>query len=320
MTNSTSVHQVIVTLGPRTMGLHALLAEAGATGFRVNASHTDEHSLAEALGAAHAAAPAIPIVVDLQGAKMRLGTFAPRTVEAGEMVEFVLDDVRSDGAVPLPHPEPFAVLRLGDRVAVDDGKLSATVAGIEPGRLLLELCNSGVLQPRKGFNRSDHPVSLLAMTEVDRRLARVALAAKSEAFAVSFVGDGQECSWVRALEPGVHVSAKIERADALAQIAGIAELADTLWICRGDLGAQLGLHALGRGVANVEPRMLSCPVLMAGQVLEHLTEHSEPTRSEICHLTDLMAKGYAGVVLSDETAIGHDPVNATRWAAELVNG
>ena len=57
---------------------------------------------------------------------------------------------------------------------------------------------------------------------------------------------------------------------------------------------------------------------MAGQVLEHLTEHAEPTRSEVCHLYDLLARGYAGIVLSDETAIGAHPARAVAQAAALV--
>jgi pyruvate kinase len=57
---------------------------------------------------------------------------------------------------------------------------------------------------------------------------------------------------------------------------------------------------------------------MAGQVLEHLTRHAEPTRSEVCHLHDLVARGYAGVVLSDETAIGDDPTRAVAQASALV--
>jgi len=71
-------------------------------------------------------------------------------------------------------------------------------------------------------------------------------------------------------------------------------------------------------VHELDPRRFSVPVLMAGQVFEHLKEHPEPTRSEVCHVFDLLARGYAGVVLSDETAIGADPVRATRMVAELL--
>ena len=86
-------------------------------------------------------------------------------------------------------------------------------------------------------------------------------------------------------------------------------------MCRGDLGEQLGPGALGRFVGSLSPAHFRCPVLMAGQVLEHLTAHA---RSEVCHLHDLLARGYAGIVLSDETAIGARPAHAVGQAAALV--
>jgi pyruvate kinase len=75
---------------------------------------------------------------------------------------------------------------------------------------------------------------------------------------------------------------------------------------------------MARWVGSLHPAELRIPVLMAGQVLEHLTSHSEPTRSEVCHLFDLIERGYSGVVLSDETAVGHDPEQAVRTAATLL--
>jgi pyruvate kinase len=114
------------------------------------------------------------------------------------------------------------------------------------------------------------------------------------------------------------VIGKVERREAVDALGAIAERVEAVWICRGDLGSQLGPTALARFVGTVDPRRLPAPVLMAGQVLEHLTDHPEPTRSEVCHLFDLVARGYAGIVLSDETAIGADPVRAVSTAARLL--
>jgi pyruvate kinase len=114
------------------------------------------------------------------------------------------------------------------------------------------------------------------------------------------------------------VIAKIERREAIESLARIEETADDLWICRGDLGAQLGLEAMAGFLARFRPADHPRPVYVAGQVLEHLTEHPAPTRSEACHLFDLVFRGYAGVVLSDETAVGRDPVLATATANRLL--
>jgi pyruvate kinase len=114
------------------------------------------------------------------------------------------------------------------------------------------------------------------------------------------------------------VVGKVERSEALADLDQISARTDAVWICRGDLGAQLGLGALARTVAAIDPVRHPVPVLMAGQVLEHLTEHETPTRSEVCHLFDLVSRGFAGIVLSDETAIGRDPVHAVATAGRLL--
>ncbi len=138
------------------------------------------------------------------------------------------------------------------------------------------------------------------------------------ALAFSFMFDGTEAAWLRHAAPGCGVVGKVERQEALDSLDDIAASVDAVWICRGDLGAQLGPAALARGVAALDPVRVPVPVLMAGQVLEHLTRHAQPTRSEVCHLFDLVARGFAGIVLSDETAIGDDPVHAVATAADLL--
>ena len=129
---------------------------------------------------------------------------------------------------------------------------------------------------------------------------------------------GEEAEWVRSQAPGVLVIGKIEREESLRALPALAQRTDAVWVCRGDLGAQLGPARLAREVAAISPGACGAPLLMAGQVLQHLLDHDEPTRSEVCHLHDLLARGYAGIVLSDETAIGRDPIRAVRTASTLL--
>jgi pyruvate kinase len=257
--------------------------------------------------------------VDLQGAKMRLGDFEPRAVAHGEVLRLVPGDPSSGGSVPLPHPEAFRALRVGDEISIDDGRIRGRVLEVSHDHLDCELRDDGLIRPRKGFNRAEHPLVLDDVTPQDLSLARAAADVGCSDFALSFVADGRECARFRQHLGGVHVTAKIERADALAQLSQIAAAADSLWICRGDLGAQLGALALGQAVAGVHPSELHSDVWMAGQVLEHLTAHRDATRSEICHVYDLIARGYVGIVLSDETAVGVDPVNVVRTARALLD-
>jgi pyruvate kinase len=97
----------------------------------------------------------------------------------------------------------------------------------------------------------------------------------------------------------------------------VAASADELWLCRGDLGAELGLRAMAEAVQGFSGtiRALPIPTLLAGQVLEHMTGHPTPTRSEVCYLYEALLKGYNGFVLSDEAAIGRYPIESCRAAA-----
>jgi pyruvate kinase len=118
--------------------------------------------------------------------------------------------------------------------------------------------------------------------------------------------------------PHAWLIAKLERQPAVTDEAqSIAEIADEVWWCRGDLGAEVGISAMAELTAGFSRQVASLPVptLLAGQILEHMTGQPNPTRSEMCHLYDILQAGYAGVVLSDETAIGDDPVAGCRAAA-----
>jgi pyruvate kinase len=309
--------QLVATLGPASFDSIAALAAAGATAFRLNASHMDPAELRARVHQLRAVLPEAPIVVDLQGAKMRLGRFAERDVHAGERVVFVRawDEAH---AVPLPHGELFAQTRAGETLSVDDDRLHFRVVSGGPDCIETEALAAGRLRPRKGVNLIEHPVVLDDLTCGDADAVDALAGRSGIAWAFSFMVDGHEAEWVRRRRPGAEVVAKIERREAVAQIDAIASRCDALWLCRGDLGAQLGMADLARCVAVIDPRRLSRPILMAGQVLEHLTHHAEPTRSEVCHVFDLISRGYAGIVLSDETAIGTDPIQAVRVAASLI--
>jgi pyruvate kinase len=307
--------QLIVTLGPACMSSIAALARAGATAFRLNASHLEAAELGTALSRVRAACPDAPIVVDLQGAKMRIERPEPLSVTEGETLRLTEGP---GGDAQVPHGEFFRQVRPGDTISLDDGRLRFAVEAVEAGGVRVRALGTARLLHRKGINVEQHPVQLERLTTRDRDACRVAADHGVRAFAYSFMTDGHEAGWVREQVPGCGVVAKIERREATSRLPEIARRVSSVWICRGDLGAQLGFADLARFVGGVDPAAYPVPVLMAGQVLEHLTSHPAPNRSEVCHLHDLIARGFAGIVLSDETAIGRDPVHAAGVAADLL--
>jgi pyruvate kinase len=307
--------QLVATIGPASAGVVADLAAAGATAFRLNASHLDIDQLSAALSAIRHSCPGAPVVVDLQGAKMRIALPRPRDVATGETIRL---SPGGDADIRVPHAELFAQAKAGDTLSVDDGRVRLEVVCAGPAVIEARALEGGRLLPNKGLNVDHHPVRLDGLTERDLAVCRIADRYSADGLAFSFMIDGTEAGWLRAVSPRSRVIGKVERCEAVSRIDEIARRVDAVWICRGDLGAQLGPAALARFVAALEPSRLPVPVLMAGQVLEHLTCHPEPTRSEVCHLYDLVARGYAGVVLSDETAIGADPVHAVSTASRLL--
>jgi pyruvate kinase len=312
-------HRLIATLGPSSFGHAAALVRAGATELRLNASHMSPDELSRRCAEVRAELPDVRCVVDLQGNKMRVGKIGSRQLELDAEVVLTLDP--SDGnCVFVPHPELFEQAAVGQRLCLDDGRIDIDIIGHEPGRLVARVRRAGLLHSRKGINRAEHPIDLSDLSATDQQAILRGLSFDGIDFAVSFVNDGSEATWVRNRAPNRRVILKVERGEAIANLPKLVQAADELWICRGDLGVQLGLSSMAKWIAAIDPRKYSIPILMAGQVLEHLRLHDAPTRSEVCHLHDLILRGYAGIVLSDETAIGNAPESAIRWAAQLMHG
>jgi pyruvate kinase len=310
--------RIVATLGPASFDLAAALGAAGSTALRLNASHMTPGELEDVLHRVRVTLPRLPVVVDLQGAKMRLGEFEKRAVRRGERLRFALDPEVRD-ALSLPHPELFRAVAVGETLSCDDDRLRLIVRDAREDVIEAECLTGGELRPRRGVNLVDHPVILEDLTPRDVQHIQRAARYPPVSFACSFMRDGSEAGWIRSRADGCPVIGKVERRAALERLESIVSQVDELWICRGDLGSQLGAVELARWVGGFRPGGLRVPVLMAGQVLEHLTSHPGPTRSEVCHLYDLVQRGYAGIVLSDETAIGVDPVGALSQARALLN-
>jgi pyruvate kinase len=204
--------QLIATLGPASWPLARALSEAVATAFRLNASHLDAGLIRERLAAIRRELPSAEIVLDLQGAKMRLGTFAAREVARGARMTF--GPTGSD--IPLPHPELAAQATPGDTLTVDDGRVRLGVESVSGGRIACVVLEAGRLLPRKGVNVEEHPVRLGSLTPQDREAILAGCQFGVRSFAFSFMADGSEAAWVRAAAPDCRVVGKVERREAVA--------------------------------------------------------------------------------------------------------
>ncbi|MBC2670784.1 pyruvate kinase [Novosphingobium piscinae] len=314
--------KILATLGPasRSPEMIERLLHAGADAFRVNMSHGDHATHAETIANIRAAEKTfgrpIAILCDLQGPKLRVGTFAEGKVLIRHGAHFTLDRDPTPGTaerVCLPHPELFGVLQKGQRLLIDDGKLRLRVIKAEPDSILCTAEVGGFISDRKGVNVPDAVVPVPALTEKDRRDLAFAVEHQADWIALSFVQRPEDVAEARKLMGGYGaLVAKIEKPAALDRLEEIIELADGIMVARGDLGVELNpeeVPPLQKKIVEATRRS-GKPVIVATQMLESMIESPAPTRAEVSDVANAVYDGADAVMLSAETASGAWPVEA----------
>ncbi|MBO0738811.1 MAG: pyruvate kinase [Alphaproteobacteria bacterium] len=314
--------KIVATLGPASSTPERIRAlfEAGVDVFRLNFSHgTHEDHLGriEVIRTLErATGRPIGILADLQGPKLRLGTFADGRVELTAGAHFRVDLDRQCGdktRAPLPHPEIFAAIRPGTELLVDDGKV----------RLQVETCGAefadtlclvgGSLSDRKGVNVPNAVLPLSAVTQKDRADLAFALEHGADWIAFSFVQRPDDVAEARKLVSGrAGVMIKLEKPSAIEHLPEIIELADGLMVARGDLGVEMppeDVPIVQKQVVHA-CRAAGKPVIVATQMLESMIGSPTPTRAETSDVATAVYEGADAVMLSAETAAGRYPVEA----------
>ncbi len=314
--------KILATVGPASRSPEMLerLFRAGVDAFRVNMSHGDHATHAETIAAIRAleAAMGRPITVlcDLQGPKLRVGTFKNDKAVIRHSGHFTLDRNPEPGdetRVCLPHPELFGILQKGQRLLIDDGKLRLRVIRADENEILCTAEVGGVISNRKGVNVPDAVIPVPALTEKDRRDLSFAVEHGADWIALSFVQRPEDVAEARRLMGG-HGSlmAKIEKPAAISRLDEIIELSDGIMVARGDLGVELNPEDVPplqkRIVENA--RRQGKPVVVATQMLESMIEAPTPTRAEVSDVANAVYDGADAVMLSAETAAGAWPEEA----------
>ena len=318
--------KIVCTIGPASSTPETMdaLVEAGMDAARLNFSHGthEEHSERARLvrDAQERAGRPLAIIGDLQGPKLRVGELSG-TVElaVGDEVLIAGEGLGREGDLPVAPPVLSQMLRPGHEVLIDDGLVRLRVDDIDGGgRVRSTVLVGGPVAAHKGVNVPGVPLPVPSLTEKDRRDLAFALDLDVDYVALSFVRSAND---VRELRELLHearsdalVIAKIEKAEAIDDLAGILRVADSVMVARGDLGVEIGPAE----VPLLQKRILSAalergkPAITATQMLESMMSHAEPTRAEASDVANAVLDGTASVMLSGETAVGHFPVEAVR--------
>ncbi|HEY4630083.1 MAG TPA: pyruvate kinase [Blastococcus sp.] len=326
--------KIVCTLGPATSSPEQVraLVESGMDVARLNFSHGahEHHATAYRLvrEASDYTGHAVAILADLQGPKIRLGTFAdgPVSWPTGKTVCITVEDVQGTAErVSTTYKDLANDVRVGDRLLVDDGKLSLTVARVEGPDVFCLVVEGGEVSNNKGLSLPGVAVSVPALSEKDADDLRFALHLGADFIALSFVRSPQDFDLVRDImrqeDITVPVIAKLEKPEAVENLEAIVEAFDGIMVARGDLGVELALEQVPmvQKRACQAARERNKPVIVATQMLESMITNSRPTRAEASDVANAVLDGADAVMLSGETSVGAHPIGAVRTMERIID-
>lgn len=329
--------KIVATLGPATDDLEVLteMIRAGLDVVRVNASHGTvedrRRRLAAARQAAHRADRCVGVLLDLAGPKIRIECFREGRVELAEGQAFTLDTaldpaVGTGARVGVAYKELPRDVAAGDTLLLADGQIVLDVERVGATTIDTKVRVGGTLSDRKGLNRQGGGISAPAISERDREDIRFAAEERVDYLAVSFAREAadieQARTLMRAAGGDARIVAKVERHEAVDNLAGIIDASDVVMVARGDLGVEMGyaeLTGLQKTIIH-DTRTRNRVVITATQMMESMIQNPVPTRAEVSDVANAVMDGTDAVMLSAESATGRYPVKAVEAMAEVIEG
>ena len=321
--------KIVCTLGPASddSATIAALAEAGMSVARLNASHgttDDRRRLIELVRETDADTDRpLAVLHDLPGPEIRTAPVDGTVpIREGSTVEFVVGEEATDQRVGLTRS--LGAASPGDPVLLDDGRIELTVTDVDGETVTARVDSGGDLKGRAGVNVPGVDLGLPTVTETDRRELDLAASEEVDFVAASFVRSGEDVyeisAELEARDADIPIVAKIERADAVENLAGIVEAADGIMVARGDLGVECPLE----DVPIIQKRTIrTChragvPVITATEMLDSMVHARRPTRAEASDVANAVLDGTDAVMLSGETAVGDHPVAVVETMDRIV--
>lgn len=325
--------KIVATLGPATSSYDMIkaLIEAGATMFRLNTSHGTEEMHAKNIETIRKVSKEtgiyIPILVDLQGPKIRVGNI-PEPIKIKEGQELILeatDKVNNPEIIPVDYEGIANDVKDGDKILLDDGNIGLAVTKVVNNQVYVKVLYGSLIKPRKGINLPGTTASLSAVTERDVEFIRFAVQYDADYLALSFVREASDIELakkhIKNFGGYIPVIAKIEKPQAVENIESILKFADGIMVARGDLGIEMSPEE----VPIVQKYIVDKTIrerkvcIVATQMLESMIENPIPTRAEASDVANAIFDGTDAVMLSGETAMGKHPVEAVKMMRKIAS-
>ena len=323
--------KIVATLGPATSTADEIeaLMKAGANVFRLNFSHGTRIEQKKRFDIIRKLADKnkthFSILADMQGPKLRVGTFENGKVLLKKGQLFTLDMNSKSGnleRVCLPHPEIYQVVKKGDTLLLNDGQIRLKIEKVEKDRIQTKVMVGGTLSDHKGVNLPDVTLPISALTEKDRQDLKFALELGVDWICLSFVQKPEDVIVAkRLIQDKAGIIVKIEKPSAVVDLDQIVDLADGVMVARGDLGVECPIER----VPGIQRRIIDVcrhagkPVIVATQMLESMILAPSPTRAEVSDVATAVYEGADCVMLSAETAMGSYPVQAVQMMRRIID-
>lgn len=319
--------KIVCTLGPSSNTEEKIdeLVRNGMDVARINFSHGTHKDHSKIIGIIRKVADrynlSLPILADLQGPKIRVGTMkgGSQILNAGEYVTLTSEDIEGTSEIiPIDYPNLAKDASEGNKILMDDGLLELKIVKKNEDSVVAKVEVGGELKSRKGVNLPDVKISMPSLTEKDIKDLGHAIKEDVDYLAMSFVrsaNDIQEViSRVRAAGSQAAIIAKIEKPEAVKVIDEIIEEANGIMVARGDLGIEIASERVPMVQKNIIERCRKAgkPVITATQMLDSMIHNPRATRAESSDVANAVLDGTDAVMLSGETAAGDYPVEAIR--------
>jgi pyruvate kinase len=325
--------KIICTLGPATASYEAVrgLVYAGMDVARLNFSHGAHEQHAQfyrwVRQASDESGRGVAVLVDLQGPKIRLGTFAsgPVVWATGETVTITTQSCPGDhDRVSTTYAGLADDVDVGDRLLVDDGRVGLRVVAVDGPDVRVLVTEGGQVSDNKGISLPGVALSVPALTDKDETDLRFALTLRADLVALSFVRSPADIGAVHKVMDDVGVRlpvlAKLEKPQAVDALDDVVRAFDGVMVARGDLGVEMPLER----VPTVQKRAIQAarehakPVIVATQMLDSMISASRPTRAEASDVANAVLDGADALMLSGETSIGRYPIEVVATMARIV--